>query len=307
MDRRKVIVAGLGVFAAELVASVWYPVPVYIACSASGLILFVAAMIPAWRRSRRPWATFLVAEGDRSFRTPVHADNLLLGLAALQFAGLGLAVSREIWAGLAVGLFFGGAVAGMWRALWRGAGLTLRPIGIEADKAAGALLIPWEALAPNQSGGGDNWWRLKLHYVRPELVTSTGWTLARDEVFFEDGDRDFLAKVIATYAAEPDRRHAIGTLAELERLQAGVPAQRRRRIRETVEPAPTRTTVRRVITGLVLLAISAAVDANVADDRQNWPYLLARLFGGIGVGQIYWAVAGWRAARRARRGAAESG
>ncbi|MEU2615412.1 hypothetical protein ABZ570_28125 [Micromonospora sp. NPDC007271] len=301
MDRRKVIVAGRGVFGTELIVSVWYSVPVYLACAASGLILFVAAVALALRRSRRPWATFLVDEHDRSFRTPAHTSYVLLGLAALQFAGLGLAVSRETSAGLAVGLLLGGILAGTWRMLWRGAGLTLRPSGIEADKPAGALLIPWEALAPEQPARGDEWWQLKLPYARPELVTSTGWTLARDEVVFEDGDPDFVARAIATYVAEPDRRHAIGTRAELARLQAGAPAQRRGRAREFVEPASTRTTARRVILGLALFAGSLAVAANVADDRQSWPNLLASLFGGIGAYQVYRAVAGWRAARRDQR------
>ncbi|MFJ8579730.1 hypothetical protein [Micromonospora sp. NPDC093277] len=301
MNRRTVIVTALGAVAAELVASIWYPVPVYIACSATGLIMFVAAVIVAWPRRRQPWAAFLVDERDRSFRTPVHADNLLLGLACLQFAALGLAVSRVTWAGLAVGLLFGSLVAGLWRALWRGAGLTLRPGGIEAGKTAGALVIPWEALGPEQPTRGDNWWQLKLHYARPELVTSTGWTLARDEAVFEDGDPDFVAKAIATYAAEPDRRHAIGTRAELERLQAGEPGQRRRRIREYVEPAPTGTTVRRVIVGLVLLALCSAA-AYVAD-RRGWPDWVSFPFGWFGGRQLYLAGAGWRAARRARRAA----
>ncbi|MEU8263926.1 hypothetical protein AB0C02_25285 [Micromonospora sp. NPDC048999] len=304
MDRRAVIVAGLGVFGAELIISIWYPVPIYIACAASGLILLVAALIPVWWRSRRPWATFLVDERDGSFRTPMYASNVLLGLSCLQLAGLSLAFSREAWVGLAAGLLLSGILAGMWRALWRGAGLTLRPTGIEADKMAGVLLIPWEAVAPERPVRGDELWKLKLPYARPELVTSTGWTLERDEVVFEDGNPDFVATVIATYAAEPDRRHAIGTRAELERLQAGVPAQRRPRARELVKPAPTGTTVRRVIVGLALIAGSTAVEATVTD-RQSWPYLLARLFGGIGAGQIYWAVAGWRAGRRARRAAAE--
>jgi len=298
-------VAGLGVFAAELIIGVWYPVPIYIACLASMAILLGVAVVVAVRHNRRPWATLLVDERDRSFRTPLYASNLLLGLLILQLAGLCLVGVHETWAGLVAGLFFGGVLAAMWRAMWRGVDLTLRPSGIEAGKMAGALTIPWEALAPEPPVRHENWWQIKLPYARPELVTMTGWTPTRDEVAFEDGDPDLVARAIATYAAEPDRRHAIGTLAELERLTAGIPAQRRGRIREVVEPAPTRTTtVRRVIVGLVLLVLSM-VAAGVAD-WQGWPLWVASPFGWFGGRQLYLAVVGWRAARRARRGAAES-
>ncbi|MEU3458154.1 hypothetical protein ABZ671_31905 [Micromonospora sp. NPDC006766] len=299
--RRKVIVAGLGVFAAELITGVWYPVLVYVACLASMFILVGAAATLGVRRNRRPWATLLVDERDRSFRTPVYANNLLFGLAVLQLAGFCLVGIHETGAGLVAGLLFTGMLALTWRALWRGAGLTLRPSGIEAGKVAGALIIPWEALAPERPVRGDNPLLLKLSYARPELVTMTGWTPVRDEVVFEDGDPDLVARAIATYAAEPGRRHAIGTLAELERLAAGIPVRRRGWIRESVEPAPTRTTVRRVIMGLLLFGGSVAV-ANVAD-RQSWANLLGGLIGATGMGQLYWAVAGWRAARRARCGA----
>ncbi|MFU8874237.1 hypothetical protein [Micromonospora sp. SL4-19] len=308
MDRRKVIVAGLGVFAAELIIGVWYPVPVYIACLASMLILLGAAATLGFRRNRRPWAMFLVDERDRSFRTPMYANGLLFGLAVLQLVGFCLVGIHETWAGIVAGLFLGGMLAAMWRAMWRGAGVTLRPSGIEAGKLAGALIIPWEALAVESPVRGDNPSLLKLPYARPELVTMTGWTPMRDEVVFEDGDPDLVARAIATYAAEPDRRHAIGTLAELERLQAGIPAQRRGRRRKLVEPAPTRTTVRRVIVGLVLLASSGAVAAvtDSMDGRQGWLDWLTGFVGWIGGGQLYLALAGWRAARRARSDAAQA-
>ncbi|MEU5941022.1 hypothetical protein ABZ807_17925 [Micromonospora sp. NPDC047548] len=302
MNRRKVIVAGLGAVVAEVVASAWHPVPVYIGCLASAAVLLVAAVIAGWRRNGQPPAAFLVDEHDRSFRTPVHANGLLLCLASLQLIGFLLALTQETWLGLVGGLFFGGILAGTWRAYWRGAGLTLRPSGIEAGKAAGALMIPWEALAPEPPGRGENWGQLKLAYARPELVAATGWTLARDEVVFEGANPDFVAKAIATYADEPDRRHAIGTLAELKRLQEDQ-AARPPGILEMGEPAPTRTTVRRLIVALVLLAVSIPVAAAAG---QGWLRLLVSPLGWFGGHQFYLAVTGWRAARRAQRGAAES-
>jgi hypothetical protein len=76
--------AALGVSAAELAVSLWYPVPVYVAsgCGACGVL--VVGVAAAWRRNRRPPAAFLVDERDRSFRTPVYANGLLMGLACLQ-------------------------------------------------------------------------------------------------------------------------------------------------------------------------------------------------------------------------------
>lgn len=287
--------AGLGVFAAELIIGVGYPAPIYIACLVSMAILLGVAVVVALRHNRRPWATLLVDERDRSFRTPPYASNLLLGLLVLQLAGLCLVGIHETWAGLVAGLFFCGMLAAMWRALWQGAGLTLRPSGIEAGKMAGALTVPWEALAPEPPVRGENRWQIKLRYARPELVTMTGWTPTRNEVAFEDGDPDLVARAIATYAAEPDRRHAIGTLAELERLEAGIPAQRRGRTREFVEPAPTRTTVRRVIVGLVLSALSF-VAAFVADRRAGRCGSAARSAGSARINFIWRSSDGGRPA-----------
>jgi hypothetical protein len=83
------------------------------------------------------------------------------------------------------------------------------------------------ALASEQPGRGARWWEIKLAYAYPELVASTGFTPVRNEVVFEGVDPDFVAKAIATYAAEPGRRYTIGTIAELDRLREGMPAQLR--------------------------------------------------------------------------------
>jgi hypothetical protein len=185
----------------------------------------------------------------------------------------------------------------MWRALWRGYGLVLRPDRIEARKAVGTLVIPWEALAAEQPGYGARWWEIKLAYARPELVVSTGFTPVRDVVVFEGVHPDFVVKAIATYAAEPGRRHAIGTVAELERLREGMPAQLRG-IREIVEPAPIGTTVRRVVAGLTFLIGGDAVAA-----VPGWLHFVGLPVSLIGVRFLYLAVTGFRAARRARSSA----
>ncbi|MFC7482575.1 hypothetical protein ACFQX7_24715 [Luedemannella flava] len=223
----------------------------------------------------------------------MYANGLLLGLAALQFLVIFLAGIREGWVSALGVLIFGGLLVGHWRTLWCGTGLTLRPDGIEAAKSAGTMTIPWAALGITQPGRGDAWWQIKLAYVRPHLVTTTGWISVRDVVVFEGVDPDLVAKAIATYAAEPDRRAAIGTREELDRLREGLPTPLRG-IREPVEPASVRTTVQRVVLGVVLLAVSGLVGFG---GDEGWRMLVLPL-SWIGARRLYLAYAGWRASRR---------
>jgi hypothetical protein len=66
-----------------------------------------------------------------------------------------LAVTRETWVGLPAAGLFAVLLAGQWRALRYGHGLTLRAGGIEAAKSARTLVIPWEALAAQPPGRGN--------------------------------------------------------------------------------------------------------------------------------------------------------
>jgi hypothetical protein len=295
VNRSIVIAAALGLSAAELSASLWYPVPVYVASGCGASLALVVGLAAAWRRNRRPPAAFLVDERDRGFRTPVYANGLLMGLACLQITVFFLAVIRETRVGMLGAGLFAVLLAGQWRALRYGHGLTLHAGGIEAAKSAGTVSVPWEALTVPQPGRGDNWWEIKLDYTRPDLVTATGWVHDRTVVTFEGANPDFVAAAIATYAAEPGRRHAIGTQAELERLQAGM-AGPLPVTAQIVEPASTRMSVRRLVIGLVLFLGACAV-AGIAS---GWWEALAMPFGLAGAHQIYLAVGGWRAARRAR-------
>ncbi len=296
MNRGLVIAAASTVASAELAVSLWYPVPVYVASGGAAIVALVVGLVAAWRRNRRPPAALLLDERDRSFRTPVYASGLLMGLAGLQIMVFFLAVIRETWVGLFGAGLFAMLLVGQWRALRYGYGLTLRAGGIEAAKSAGTLLIPWQALAAQPPDRGDNWWQIKLTYARPDLIIATGRVHERAVVVFEGADPDFVAAAIATYATEPGRRYAIGTKTELERLQAGMPGPPHG-IRKIVEPASTPTSVRRLVVGLALL-LGASTVAGATD---RWWEVLAMPFGWAGAHQIYLAVAGWRAARRARR------
>jgi hypothetical protein len=295
VNRGIFIAAALGLSAAELAVSLWYPVPVYVSGICGASVALVVGLATAWRRNRRPPAAFLVDEPDRSFRTPLYANGLLMGLACVQMMVFFLAVTRETWVGLLGAGLFAVLLAGQWRALRYGHGLTLRASGIEAAKGAGTLVIPWEALAAQPPGRGANWWEIKLSYDRPDLVTVTGWVHERAVMVFEGADPDFVAAAIATYATEPGRRHAIGTYAELENLQASMSGPLRG-ISEVVEPASTHTSLRRLVVGLVLFLGGSAVAG-----MSGWWQWLAIPFGWAGLRQLFLAVAGWRAARRARQ------
>lgn len=293
MNRRIVIGAALGFSAAELAVSFWYPVQVYVVSGCGALVVLVVALTAGWRRNRRPPAAFVVDDRDRSFRTPVYANGLLLGLSCMQIMVFFLAVIRETWIGVLGAGLFAVLLAGKWRAFSYGHGLTLRASGIEAAKGAGTVVIPWEALAVRPPVRGDNWWEITLVYARPDLVTVTGWVRERAVVVFEGADPDFVAAAIAIYVTEPGRRHAIGTQAELQRLQAGRSGPMRG-ISEVVEPASTRTSLRRLAVGLVLFVGGGGVAG-----MSGWWHWVGIPFAWAGLRQLYLAVAGWRAARRA--------
>ena len=119
-------------------------------------------------------------------------------------------------------------------------------------------------------------------------------------VVFDGVDPDFVAKAIAEYAAEPSRRLAMGTHAELARLSQDMPTPLRG-IREVVEPASTRTTVRRILLGLLLLAAFALIPAG-----PGWLDVAAASIILLSLRQLYLAYAGWRGARRRRTSVAPS-
>lgn len=307
--RRAVVVGGVALAVVQLTAVPVALVPASVACAGIGLLLIVAAMADGWRH-RHPPATFIVDERDRIFRTPRHANGVLWALVCLQimvaFAGGTVweaARGKFFWAGAVGALVVGALLATMARAAWRGTGLTLSPSGISADKSAGSLVIPWEALgtqlaAPIESG----WWGLKLAYARPGLVTSVGWMPVRDEVIFEGVNREFVAFAVHTYATEPSRRYAIGTAAEHELLRTGpLPPPVKPR---WAEPATRARTAARVAGGLVFLVGSAALRAAL-DDWHPYLAVVTTPLDWVGYGLWFRAFMGWRAARRqARAGAA---
>lgn len=289
--RQIALTAALAVMAAEVVLAGRYLTPVALTCLGSTAALVVAALATGWRRNRRPPATFL-SDGT-GFRTPVHASSLYFGLLGPQMFTFFLAGARQAPIGLAGAALLGAVSIATWRGLWHGVGLTLRPEGIDAARQAGTLHIPWDALAteqPERDPGTP--WEIKLAYADPGRVVATGGHLSRDTVVFEGADPDFVAHAIATYAADPARRAAIGTATELTRLHEDMPAPPRG-TRQIVAPERARTTVRRIVTAAALVAAAAALNA-----APDWLDVLAGLLLLAAAQQLYRAYQGRRAAHR---------
>jgi len=288
-------VAGAAAVAGEQIAGIWYPVPAYVTAGAAAILLLTAGMVIGWRRNRKAPALFLVDEHTHSFRTPTHASGPLMALSALHIAGLVLAVTREsVPVGLGGAALFVAVLAPTWSSVWNGTWIALYPDRLVAAKQTGILTVPWDALTPDQPGPGDNWQEIRLGYAHRDRATTTGRLVNRNDVTFEAANPDFVVKAIATYAAHPERRPAIGTPAELERLREGLPDPLRG-IFEAPEPARPGTTARRLALAAALLA--AAI---VIADLDSWVHYLSIAFTFASADQLLSAYRGWRAARRAR-------
>ncbi len=213
------------------------------------------------------------------------------------FAAEEAAAGRSPWVGLAGAGLTAGLAASLWRAAWRGNGVTLRPQGIEARKGAGTLHIPWDALSPTAALPGDVPHEVRLDYARPGLVSRTGVVPSRATASFEGVDRDFVLAAIRYYAAHPDRRYAIGTAADAEPLRAALATGPERT--KPPEPPPAGTIVGRAVLGAVLFGV--AVGLNVAEDAHPFLGPLAIPAGVAALGRITSALQGIRARRRVAR------
>jgi hypothetical protein len=101
----------------------------------------------------------------------------------------------------------------------RSQGVQLRPAGLVAIRLFGALVVPWEALAPGYPLPiPAKASRLPLTYARPELVRRRGLTRGRRSIYISHIHAGFLAAAIRYYVAYPQHRAAIGTQSEHDRL-----------------------------------------------------------------------------------------
>ncbi|MFC4065252.1 hypothetical protein [Actinoplanes subglobosus] len=121
--------------------------------------------------------------------------------------------------GLAYGVFWAVLILLAWGQLLRPGRVRLLPTGIEDVQAFGTMFIPWEAFAgvdyPAVSLGRD---QVVLTCSDERLIRNRGWRPRRYILTAHGVDALFLARVIHEYAHRPERRPAIGTVAERDRL-----------------------------------------------------------------------------------------
>ncbi|MBM0225070.1 MULTISPECIES: hypothetical protein [Micromonospora] len=111
---------------------------------------------------------------------------------------------------------------------WRGYGPQLRPHGVQQRTVLGSLIVPWEALPVAQTplpvGPPSTLW---LAYAQPQLVRRRGIPWSRHALRTDNVDAWFLAAAIRHYVCHPDRRAAVGSHEEYQRLLAELPGRER--------------------------------------------------------------------------------
>ncbi|GIM94336.1 hypothetical protein [Paractinoplanes toevensis] len=158
-----------------------------------------------------------------AFETPLN-PNRALHAGAFTFLGAGLLTQRagdpdpagELWqfGVIAVGVL-AVVTAGIWYLGWRWHGVRLTPEGLTDLQPFGSLFVPWAALAAEEPAVSIGRNQIALYFDRPELVVKRGYRPGSSHFLTAGADADLLAGVIAGYVAEPERRAAIGTEAEL--------------------------------------------------------------------------------------------
>lgn len=125
---------------------------------------------------------------------------------------------EELWAMNVVTAGFWVLVVALYLYVtWGSLGVRLRPDGLHDRQLLGSLFIPWAAFAPDYPAVPVKNGQLALYFQRPDLVRRRG-LLAPLHALPTGTDAAFLARVIHQYVSCPERRAAIGTEAELRRL-----------------------------------------------------------------------------------------
>ena len=202
----------------------------------AALAAAIASMVGFARRADRP-AAFRVVEGLGFVAPPSPAAGYQVTTNVLLFGLLGGMAVRQ-WTAppggdiRAVSAVFGVLISvmavagGCATALATVAALRGRPCveltpgGVVLRELLGSRTIPWEALRPGQPAGLMDRWMLGLNVDRRELVTRRGRTSRLFAVSLVQlwVDWRFLAAAVWFYVEHPDRRHALGTRAEHDRL-----------------------------------------------------------------------------------------
>ena len=120
-----------------------------------------------------------------------------------------------------------GLVGVMTLVAWSGRpSIELTPHAVELRDAFGSQTVPWEALRPGLPLRPADLHNLVLTVDRSDLVVRHGlaWRRPRMALVYARVHPWFLTDAIRFYADHPDRRDAIGTRTEYERLLADLGA-----------------------------------------------------------------------------------
>jgi hypothetical protein len=192
------------------------------------VLLFLASFALSLLASAcyRP-ATLTVWPRARAFATPLNPD-LVFRTAGFTLMG-GVVIGGDVrhlvrhdrlWgvdgAGCAVWVLL---LALLWHRAWGRYGVQLRPDGVLDRQPLGSRFVPWDAFAPELPVFAAGNQRLAIRCRRPDLVRRRGIT-PHGNTLPVGADPGYLCRVIQDYVAHPGHRSAIGTEAELRRLDA---------------------------------------------------------------------------------------
>ncbi len=207
-------------------------------------LLFLGASIvfTALSQRRSRMAAFVVREGH-GFIAPLSRDAVHLVVGQILMFGVLGGKAIASWLGAAgepaahtvidqlakvgsmavfVGIAFASTlVAAALRGMPR---VELTPHGITELSGLGRRTTAWEALGPGLPRIGSRGFTLTLAVDRPELIVRRGLIASSRRMemnlFLVASRASFLAGAIRHYVERPDRRAAIGTRAEYDRLWA---------------------------------------------------------------------------------------
>jgi len=193
-------------------------------------ITLVAGLL-AWQAGLRFRPAALVRRGNPpSFEAPTSPVPVLAFTALLPFVTEQVSttvdrVAKQIdpwWLDILTSALSVLALTVLVRAVWTGFGVRLRPDGLVDRRPARSLFVPWESFAaitipPPSSRRAV----VTLAYNDPSLVRGAG----RKVITAMNVDSRFLARAIQEYVNHPEHRSAIGTPAELQRLNTAAADQ----------------------------------------------------------------------------------
>ena len=223
--RRVILTVALAASVVYVMANFWLPTLTERASSTLfALVPCIVTLVVVASMLSRPRA-FLVRPQVRAFSAPPNPVTVLITLALLVIAmrSTGVVVrdlrTTDAFADRLPALFWVLATAYSYVGAWRGEGIELRPDGVRDRGWAGTLIVPWDALPvvpiplhPNERA------TLRLRYARPELVRRQGLVIRRRRLSTDNIDQELAAQIIRYYTTHPERRPAIGTRTEYDRL-----------------------------------------------------------------------------------------